>query len=84
MAEIIKRYRKERGISLRELAGELGMSFQNLQIIESGRGGVSITRAASLAGKLGFDVEMCIAAVLQEQLDKAGWGEYRVLLETVA
>jgi transcriptional regulator with XRE-family HTH domain len=80
MGDMLKRYRKERGLTIRQLAGELEMSFQHVQALESGRCGVSVGKAAEIAGKLHMDVDKAIASVLQAALDKAGYHELRVVL----
>ena len=58
----IRALRGDRGWSLRELAGQSGLSERFLRDVESGRGNISVLRLAEVAAALGTDA----AALLRE------------------
>lgn len=56
IAGTIRRARAEQGVSLRELAGLIGVSPATLSAIENGRTGVSVDRVRAIAEALGTTV----------------------------
>jgi transcriptional regulator with XRE-family HTH domain len=56
MGRRIRRRRQEKGISQRELAGHLGLTFQQLQKYEVGMNRVGAARLQQIAKMLGVDI----------------------------
>ncbi|MDD5092833.1 MAG: helix-turn-helix domain-containing protein [Dehalococcoidia bacterium] len=54
--EILKKARKDQGLSMRKLAEASGVSFSYIQLLESGkRKNITVPIAQKLAGALGVD-----------------------------
>ncbi|MEW6667768.1 MAG: helix-turn-helix domain-containing protein [Thermodesulfobacteriota bacterium] len=52
----IKLFRKDRGISQIELAGKIGVSFQQVQKYEKGATRISVARLQDIAEAMGVDI----------------------------
>src|SRR5262245_20746573 len=72
IAQILKTIREPDDLSQQGFAAKLGISKQNLCVIEKGRKFVSSARAALFATKLGYPPTYFIQRALQEELDRAG------------
>jgi len=56
MGRRIRLLRREKGISQTELAGHLGLSFQQMQIYEKGINRIGAARLRQIAKMLGVDI----------------------------
>ena len=60
IGELIRKFRKTRGMSQMELAELMGVSYQQVQKYETGTSNLTIGRIRQLAGALGVSVYMLI------------------------
>lgn len=72
LASTIARLRRERGLTLNQLAASLLVSTSFICDVEHGRRGVSVKTAVGLAKALQVDPAELVRMVLQERLDAAG------------
>jgi DNA-binding XRE family transcriptional regulator len=67
---LLKAYREGEELTQVEMAKKIKLSKQSLNDIESGRKIPSISRAISLAKKVGILSELAVELVLQDQLNR--------------
>ena len=63
IGELIREARKEKGISLRALAGKVGVSFVNISYIENGRIETSKNVLRKISIALDYDLDKLLASV---------------------
>ncbi len=68
----LRSWRLGQELSQTEFARKLGLSRANLCDIEMDRKGVSTERAAQIARRLGYSVNVLVEMVLEEELAKNG------------
>ncbi|MDB4031343.1 helix-turn-helix domain-containing protein, partial [bacterium] len=61
VGRMIKMLRKEKGVSLRELAKEVGVSFVNISYIENGKIETSKEVLRKIAEKLGYNFDKLLS-----------------------
>ena len=61
VGKIIRKIRKEKGISLRELAKDVGVSFVNISYIENGRVETSKEVLRKIANALSYDFDKLLS-----------------------
>ena len=61
LGELIRNIRKEKGISLRKLAGKVNVSFVNISYIENGRIETSKSVLRSISKALDYDLDKLLS-----------------------
>ena len=80
LGRFLKSHREDEGLSLADMAKELGVSRQHLHAVERGKG-VSVARAVRWGELLGYFPDMMAELALQSEIDAAGLSGWRVKLE---
>ena len=66
VGEVIRRLRQQRGLSLRDLAAQSGLSQSFLGAVERGRSDIAVGRLAQVAAVLGHDVASLLGHSLRQ------------------
>ena len=72
IGEFLRSWRLGQELSQVDFARKLGLSRANLCDIEMGRKGVSPERAAQIAKRLGYTVNVLVEMALEEELAESG------------
>jgi transcriptional regulator with XRE-family HTH domain len=66
VGEVIRQLRQQRGLSLRDLAAQSGLSQSFLGAVERGRSDIAVGRLAQVAAVLGYDVASLLGYSLRQ------------------